>query len=51
VAILEVNLSCNLFNGSFDKEGYYEFMYQYLNQLQQVQRQHAGQCSRKAHDT
>eukprot|EP00775_Hariotina_reticulata_P012744 gene12744-12873_t len=48
VSILEVNLSCNLFNGSFDKEGYYEFMYQYLTSLQQMQRQRAAQHSRKA---
>lgn len=31
--ILEVNLSCNLFNGPFDSDGYYELLYQHLAEL------------------
>lgn len=40
VYILEVNISCNLFNGQFDRDGYYSMLFQYLAVLAQAEEQH-----------
>lgn len=39
--LLEVNLSCNFFRGSFDKDAYFEFMDDYLKKLEPRARAYA----------
>ena len=42
VFLLEMNLSCNLFNGSFDSRAFYQGMYETLAALDEC-RQHQTQ--------
>jgi hypothetical protein len=36
VFILEVNLSCNLFNGAFDSASYYRLLWHYFDQIENI---------------
>jgi hypothetical protein len=35
VSLLEINISCNFFNGSYDRQGYTAFVRDYLVALEQ----------------
>jgi hypothetical protein len=48
VYILEVNLSCNLFNGAFDSASYYSLLWHYFNQIGSCVRAASGVGKRKA---
>lgn len=37
VYLLEMNLSCNLFNGAFASDGFYRSMFQYFQALEELQ--------------
>ena len=36
--LLEMNLSCNFFNAAFDMDGYAEMLYEYFEQLEELER-------------
>lgn len=40
VCLLEVNLSCNFFRGSFDLDNYVRFMHDYFEALEQERTKH-----------
>jgi hypothetical protein len=37
VYLLEMNLSCNLFSGAFDSDGFYRSMFQYFQAVEELQ--------------
>lgn len=45
VFLLEVNLSCNFFRGSFDREKYYQFMKDYFDMLDSRRKEEEAKAS------
>ncbi|KAF6251978.1 hypothetical protein COO60DRAFT_1628722 [Scenedesmus sp. NREL 46B-D3] len=48
VFILEVNLSCNLFNGALDSASYYRLLWHYFHRLSDVERSASGVIRKNA---
>jgi len=40
--LLEMNISCNCFNGRFDREGYFDMLYAYFGELGRAEQERRG---------
>lgn len=47
VSLLEINISCNFFNGSYDRQGYIAFVRDYLVALEHQEEPASVQTKRK----